>query len=63
MFNGLFGTKEYKVNHLDTAMALYGDVYLNEIRTGYSIEVARASAGAAAEDYMTQYLSFKERGL
>jgi len=63
MFNGLFGTKEYKVNHLDYAMALYEQVYMNDIRTGFSVEVANASATAASENYMSQYLSLKERGL
>lgn len=63
MFGSLFGVREHKVNHLDAAMALYEQVYLNEIRAGYKIEVARASAEAAAEDYMTQWLNFKERGL
>lgn len=63
MFNGLFGTKEYKVNHLDEAMALFKQVYSLEINRGYSTDVASASAAGSAESYMTQYLTFKERGL
>lgn len=63
MFSDIFGTKERKINHLDEAMLMYEQVYLNEVRMCYGIEVARASAEAAAEDYITQYLSFKERGL
>ena len=54
---------DWKVNHLDAAMALFEQVYLNEIRLGYKTEVAQASAEAAAENYMAQYMSFKERGL
>lgn len=63
MFAKLFGGREWKTNHLDAAMALYEQVYLNEIRLGYKTEVAQASAEAAAENYMTQYMNFKERGL
>lgn len=60
---GLFGNREWKTNHLDSAMALYEQVYLNDIRAGFSVEVANTSATAASENYMSQYLSFKERGL
>lgn len=63
MFAKLFGGREWKTNHLDAAMALYEQVYLNEIRVGYTTEVAQASAQAAAEEYVNQWLNFKERGL
>ena len=53
MFSGLFGTREYKVNHLNAAMSLYEQVYLNDIRAGFSVEVANASATAASENYMS----------
>ena len=63
MFKFIFGNDEYKTNHFDAAMGLYEQVYMQDIRNGFNTEVATASAEAAAEAYMTQYLSFKERGL
>lgn len=63
MLKFIFGNNEYKVNHLDTAMALFEQVYMHDIRAGFATDVAQASAEKAAENYMTQYLIFKERGL
>ena len=62
MFEGLFN-REYKRNHVDSAMDVWEQVYLNDVRAGFAVDLAKASAEAAAEDYMSQYLSFKERGL
>lgn len=64
MFKFIFGTSdEYKMNHLDAAMSMFEQVYMNDVRSGFSTDVAQASAEKASEDYMTQYLNFKERGL
>jgi len=62
MFDWLFN-REYKRDHTATAMDIWEQVYLNDVRNGFTTDVAKASAEAAAEDYMTQYLAFKERGL
>lgn len=63
MFDWLFSKSGYKIDPLNEAMSLYEQAYMNDIRGGFSVEVAEASAVAAAEGYMTQYLVFKERGL
>lgn len=62
MFNWMKGN-EYKMNHTDAAMSIFEQVYLSDVRAGFSTDVAAASAETAAEAYMSQYLSFKERGL
>lgn len=58
----MFGRKFYE-HYLSTAMNLFQDVYLHFIRSGVTTAAAYASASAAAENYMTQYLTFRERGL
>lgn len=63
MFKLNFGSDEYKMNHLDAAMSMYEQAYLNDVRAGFSVDVAAASAEHAAESYIAQWLAFKERGL
>lgn len=59
MFKWLLGNQ---TNHLDAAMALYGDIYMREINHNFSSEVAEQSAQAAADAYLNYYNSLKESG-
>ena len=61
MFSWLMGKD--KIDPVEQAMLMYKQCYVNDICNGYSVETAEESGVRAAESYMTQYLSFKERGL
>lgn len=53
----------YKTDFREEAMSLFREVYKEQLRVGHELETALKAAEAAAESYMAQVNSFKERGL
>lgn len=60
MLKYLFGEQ---VNHVNEAMRIFHGAYMDELYKGYSVEVAEATAKAAADAYLNYYHSLKETGL